>query len=768
MANPQPPFRLFSVAFGGTNEAPLPMRDLQSNLVIGVSPEWVVKRRSAPAAYSIGTNAQLSVVFQADNIDVFPQGKRFTIQASGGPVTLVPQTVPLAMNPKVPLSKPIVFPCAAPIKGGIGIRTFTLKWTATDESGQTFAIGSSSHTIYVTWQPAPAGTVPPFEVVARAAVDAAAGTSSVADITEDLIDAVGTLGLERSLTGGNVRMALLQKAADSGGFSALLVQMLAVHGIPAATRAISVDWQHLPTTALEWVATTTAAPLAAGSKVHCVTLIPVTGGLLLCDADLEIDPIFLPIALPEDKPWTLTGAVFKTVLSKYLKPAAKRSLKAPMPVPGPSGPVTPFSVHFRFPESQAIVLRDVVQDVEIGQTPEWVAGMDSFPSNDGPDDLGPPPAAYVCGTSITMEVTFLRTLDLQDGGAERMTLTIGATGSPAGVTAQNVLLEFDDDGRSQAVAFEVDREISEEVGVTTLTLDWYVRPAAGSEASIGSSVHPLYFTWQVMTANPQEDLFDWAYAQIVKWTSTFAAGATSDREVCDGIFRNLEKTGLKYGVPGWSPRQMIVGGQGGMCGGWYKLFQTMVHSQGVFVEKVGFLVDYRAIPGGSPTPAIQWNAIVMSNGGINQPSPTVAPSEFHDLAVFPIPSPAALKTLTARRYRFWGNPDPNQSDGHGINFLVSGGTLILYDPSFLIGPVELSMPLPQPKQVLGGAQLAEFVAKYLTIAVSHMLGSFTVNGKAMTSKVPVGAAPGVNGVSVVTAALPETAGGVSTITFAWM
>ena len=48
-----------------------------------------------------------------------------------------------------------------------------------------------------------------------------------------------------------------------------------------------------------------------------------------------------------------------------------------------------------------------------------------------------------------------------------------------------------------------------------------------------------------------------------------------------------------------------------------------------------------------------------------------------------------------------------------------------------------------------------------------MLGSFTVNGKALTSVGPVGSAAGVNGVSVATSALPDMVGNTPTITFTW-
>ena len=273
--------------------------------------------------------------------------------------------------------------------------------------------------------------------------------------------------------------------------------------------------------------------------------------------------------------------------------------------------MTPFSVHFRFPGSAAIVLRDVVQDVEIGQTPEWVAGIDSFPTSEGPDDLGPPPAAYVRGSTIAIEVTFLRTVDAQDGGAPAMSLTIGATGSVAGVTEQNVTLTFDADGRSNAQRFTLDRVIANDVGQVTLSLDWYV-----TASGVRQEIAPVPCAAVHVEADDAEHARTVAgvggrrlvYVDIVR----FAAGRQSRSVRVRCHFQEPGKDRTNDGVPGWSPRQMILG-QGGMCGGWDQLFQLMVHSQGVFIEKTAFLVNWRQLPIVSAGRFdIQWNAIVVS------------------------------------------------------------------------------------------------------------------------------------------------------------
>ena len=44
-------------------------------------------------------------------------------------------------------------------------------------------------------------------------------------------------------------------------------------------------------------------------------------------------------------------------------------------------------------------------------------------------------------------------------------------------------------------------------------------------------------------------------------------------------------------------REMLIRG-GGMCGGWYLMFQQMAHVQGVFVHRRCFLVHWRTLPNG--------------------------------------------------------------------------------------------------------------------------------------------------------------------------
>jgi hypothetical protein len=756
-------FTLFSIGFGGPGSPALPMRDLVTNIPLDAAPEWVASQRSAPVACPQGATLTMQVVFQASNVDQFPMGESYTVQATSAFLDVSPQAVAVSIQPMSGFSAPATFSFAAPVPQGIGVRSFTLDWTATDSSGHPLAIGTSSHTLYVTWQQPPAATVPappaPYQIAVQMAVQWAAGETTVAGIAAALLKGIDTLHITRSFVGSDARMALLLAKADSVGFTSLLNQMLWALGIVAVPRAIAIDWSHLPADTLQWVPSSTAvAPSVGGPEAHCLSLIASGPDVLFCDAEAGLGPVAVTMPLPPDAASAQTGGAFAAILAGYLKPAAARLASLPTTVPS-DAPIEIFSVHFAFPQGNAIALRDAITDGPIGVTPEWVAGMDSVSPVVGQTRTGVP-AAFVRGTTPTLEATFLRT---HRGSTNGLTIVIGADGTPASVAEQTVTLTFGPDGRSAAVQFTLDGPISAEVAATVLTLKWYAKGAAGQAAPAGTSTHPVYVTWKPMTANPAEGLPAWSYSTLVQWTSTFAAGAATDKDVCDRVFANLSKTGLKYGVAGWNTRQMLLG-NGGMCGGWYQLFQAMLHCQGVLVEKRAFLVNWRTLG----TDDIQWNAIVVSAGGLNQQVPPVTPSVFHDLAAFPIPAPASLTTTTAQRYRFWGLPG-GWSDGHCINFFTFDGALYLYDASFSLGPIPLAMPLPPADNtILGGADLESFVANYLVKAVSHMLGSFAANGQDWLSVAPAGADAGVNGISVVTSDLPTMVGAVPAITFGWI
>ena len=723
-----PIFELFSIGFGGPGGSALAMRDLLTEVVLGATPEWVANHRSAPIAFAQGATVMLDVVFQASNIDVFPSGASYTVQATGDLFNVTPQAVPLSIQPMDGFSAPIGFTLSTPVPDGIGVRTFSLEWTATDPNGQTFGIGTSTHELYVTWRPLEQGTdlippIIPYDVVVRMAVSWCAGQTTLDGICTALCDQMQHAGILHSITNADVQMVLLQRTADSGGFAALLGQLLDAHGIGSATRAFSIDWARLPDDCLGWVPTASTADtfLVVGRQIHTINLIASESAVLLCDGDAGVGPVTFPGAMPLDTAWTMTGAPFAALRQSYLVPAAQR-VNGRLVGLLPTVPLTPFAIHFAFDGSDAIVLHDPVTDDRIGKTAEWIAGTSGLPGDARSSQPAGLPAAFVRGTVVTLSVRFRRTIDVQHGGKQTMTVTLGASGTPVGVTEQTVTLTFTPSGRSQAVRFQTDAVVSNDVGMTTLDLEWYAIGANGARNHDRDQRAPAVLHLEADRPRPRRRVAGLG----LRPARPVDVGVRRRRDLGQRGVRpdheRLPETGLKYGVAGWTPRQMLLG-NGGMCGGWYQLFQAMLHCQGVTIQKRAFLVDWRTLAASD----VAWNAIVVSSGGLNQKVPPVTPSVFHDVSAFPIASTAGVTTLTAQRYRFWGMPG-GWSDGHCVNFATFDGQLYLYDASFHLGPIALDMPMPPADgTVLGGSELADFVAKYLSVAVSHMLGSFTVD-----------------------------------------
>jgi hypothetical protein len=382
-----------------------------------------------------------------------------------------------------------------------------------------------------------------------------------------------------------------------------------------------------------------------------------------------------------------------------------------------------YSVLFRFEGSEAIELRDYRDDLPVGteNRPEWLKNTRNFP------------AAYVKGTTVKVKVVFFK----QDssGGKYKM----GAHGNLLDIREQEVLLEFSENsgsrgGISEPVEFEFDGPLPDRIGVHDIKLNWYFSPHHGDGFSekrfaMGETRHTLCTTWK----RPQvvEDELDGrVYTVIMEWTSQWAAGKSNEKEICDAIIGNLYSTGLQYGVGGWEVRGMLLGG-GGWCGGWASLFQAMANSQGVYVHYYFFGLEWRTNFLGRENHTA-WCALVNTDGGVNQASPTDPPAEYYDNTTqFPIPGKeeVPIETTAETRYRFFSQPG-SCWDGHCINFLEYENKLYLYDPSFGTGPFRLDMKLPEsnPVKAVGGEELASFKANYLDKAFKYLLGS-SYNGK---------------------------------------
>jgi hypothetical protein len=425
------------------------------------------------------------------------------------------------------------------------------------------------------------------------------------------------------------------------------------------------------------------------------------------------------------------------------------------------------SVHFAHPGSQdAIVMRDPATDAPLGERPEWIAGVRNEP------------AAYVRACRPTVSVVFAAA-----PGTAALDATIGAVGegSGPGITPRPVSLAFDAAGESPPVLFELAAPLADQVGSTRLAWAWFLRGPSG-EVPIGATDHLVHTTWRAPLAaapwatpvygsypapSPNVAVDNWAYAPMVAWTSGWAAGAGSPKEVCDAIAGNVARSGLAYYVSAWDVRTMLLQG-GGMCGGWYKMFQGLAAAQGVPVLRRSYSVDWRCL---TPTEAM-WCAIVVSAPGINRAEPVEAPSAFHD-ADHGYRGTVPIEDVTLRRYRFWGEPG-GIHDGHCINFLEADGRWYLYDVCFLDHAIALDrfeLP-PADHSRLEVGQQGTFRSAYLDRAVDFMLGSLEADGRyyesvhgACPGKAPSSTpCPPTNGLSVRTDTIPDEGPG---ITFLW-
>jgi hypothetical protein len=418
----------------------------------------------------------------------------------------------------------------------------------------------------------------------------------------------------------------------------------------------------------------------------------------------------------------------------------------------PTAPFHVYSVHFDFPGSHAIRLKDPLTDDFIGTSPEWVAATRN--------EL----AAYVRAARLEMRVVFR---GVPGAGA---TYTVGADGTPFQVVEQQVKLVFDAvTGFSTPVVFGASIDLPDQIGIHPTNLDWYVRehPAPAPCPLAGTSTHRIATSWRPLSTAPAPEagLPNWVYRPLMEWTCQWAAGKNDEKAICDAIIKNVGASGLRYGIPSRDVRQMLQN-NGGMCGVWYQAFQQMAHCQGVFVHRRRFLVDWRQLTNGEE----HWCAIVIRDGGLNQAEPTHDPSTFHDNdAGFPIPAGTnvPITMRTERRYRFWGLPNFHY-DGHCVNFLQYDGRLYLYDACFAVGPTEINARLPENNVNVaqGGANLAPFKAAYFDAAIDYMLGSIR-NGRDFLQSFRVPNFPYVNGMTVRTAHIPHVVGGNDGLTFRW-
>jgi hypothetical protein len=405
-------------------------------------------------------------------------------------------------------------------------------------------------------------------------------------------------------------------------------------------------------------------------------------------------------------------------------------------------PFEVYSIQFNYDRSEAISLKDHITDDYIHSSPEWIKATRNEP------------AAYVRHTLPHIKVVFRKIASSMSG-----TYAVGAIGNLGGIRRKDITPTFNAAGFTGSIDFELMWPLPNSIGKHNVTISWYARKTAGPNVPIlvGSATHTICTTWQKMDPTKDTTLQDWVYKNPMLWTSEWAAGKDNEKTICDAIIQNLHQSNLKYGVGAWTVRD-ILQNNGGMCGGWYKMFQHLAHCQGVFVHRRCFLNNPRYLTNGEE----KWFAIVIRSGGLNQPHPPVVDRQFKDInSNYPISSSTQISYVTEKRYVFSGN-----GDGHCINFLEYSGKLYLYDASFEAGPFEIApftgpdAPLPPKNYVIvGGNDLASFKSNYLDGGVDYMLGTL-FDGSGTLHSCP-------NGLTVKTSIIPDMTGTFQEITFTW-
>ncbi|MFP2906804.1 hypothetical protein ACLESD_17470 [Pyxidicoccus sp. 3LFB2] len=297
------------------------------------------------------------------------------------------------------------------------------------------------------------------------------------------------------------------------------------------------------------------------------------------------------------------------------------------------------------------------------------------------------------------------------------------------------------------------RPLPHRIGAHALELQWYAEwtdeHGAARRLFLGDSRHEVLTTGAPMEHGLPGAPPSGAYAPLVRWSSRWCAGLEGRKALCDAMLRGLPETGLKYGLPAWSVRHMLVAG-GGMCGGWYQLFQQLAHCQGVAVEGR----TLHLMPLHDPhSDEVRWEALVAVAPGLNQVEPcrqTRFQGWFNDLARYPFAPDAPAEVLGRQdaRYCFFAGWD----DGHSVCFLEDGGRLYLYDASFRTEAVLLDMPLPSPdgQPMLLGPE-SSFRRDYLHQAMPYVMGTLHANGRLWEVDVMRGAF----GLTVRTEQVPE-------------
>ena len=178
--------------------------------------------------------------------------------------------------------------------------------------------------------------------------------------------------------------------------------------------------------------------------------------------------------------------------------------------------IRPKEVRFNWgPGSSAIALKQRVShgDQTIS-APEYIDGTRNNP------------AAYPGNTALTVKVKF-------EAKSAAAGVTIWAEGSLGGLPKQ--VVSFGGGTTSSEATFTAPKRLPGGAEVTTLAWNWKYRIGSGPVCDMGQTSHTVYTTYRAPLSAP-------VYAELMGWTSSWAKNMTNDKQVVDGIIRNIGKS----------------------------------------------------------------------------------------------------------------------------------------------------------------------------------------------------------------------------------
>lgn len=301
-----------------------------------------------------------------------------------------------------------------------------------------------------------------------------------------------------------------------------------------------------------------------------------------------------------------------------------------------------------------------------------------------------------------------------DNGDEEFTIK----GTSAFATFRESTVSISDmnpESKTATVTLASENPVQKPLGKYETTFEWSIEfPSTHKAQSLHTDA-----TFYVPLKKPLISAI--CYEELMDFACTCAAGLTDEKDICNSLVKNLHKTGIQYGEPGWDTFNLLRFRQG-MCGGFSKLFRDLCASIGLKVSSWFFTLRNHK----NHRVEKRWMALDILHGGLNNHEPTTTTKTAFSENVYPLPryfsNSSDIDDIDFTRekalYRF-----ATESDGHCVNFLKYGNTQIMYDPSFGAGPFEgfFQGTIPE-NQDMSGESLRCFRKQYLDSSVGHLQG----------------------------------------------